>query len=111
MHAGYLRSAASEAEEMAMQTLNGRISRYMQKITAILVVALIISITVLEVGNEQRLEYKSAGETFTRIEQMLKENEEEAEALKEQYTQSCLRSAKGIAYILELNASAKNDRD
>lgn len=93
-----------------MQTLNGRISRYMRKITAVLVIALIISIMVLEVINEQRREFESAGETFVRIEKILKENEAELEELRDQYSSTCLYNAEGIAYILEQNPSAKDDR-
>ncbi len=94
-----------------MQSLKGKISTYMYKITVALALIIIVSITILDGMNEQRRAYDTAKGTFKQIEQILKQNEKELQQARTEYTQTCLNNANAVAYLLEQNPEAKNNKE
>ena len=88
-----------------MRTLRNIISRYMQIVTLLLVVLFLLVIFYIQVINERRQAYVSAVETFFQIEQVLGENKEELDDLKQVYQKTCLHNAEAIAYIIEESPS------
>ena len=84
-----------------MQTLNKLISRYMYKITCVLVIVILIILVYIQVITEQHRAYEETITTFLRIESVLEENQQELTEIKEEYEQTCLRNAQTVARIIE----------
>lgn len=84
-----------------MKTLKQIIGQYMRLLTIVLVVLILNVIVYIQVMNEQKQAYENAVRTFQQIEQMLAGNQEEIEAVTAQYSETCLRNAEAIAYIIQ----------
>ncbi len=84
-----------------MRTLRVIISRYMYRVSGILVVLILCLVLLAEVINERELACESAMGTFVQMEQVLDENQKELEAIQEAYMQTCLYNAEIIARIIE----------
>lgn len=84
-----------------MQTLGKIISRYMYRITCILVVVILAIILYIQITGEQRRAYETAERTFLQIEQILEANQKELEETQEEYRETCLHNAEVIARIIE----------
>lgn len=84
-----------------MRTLQKIISRYMYRVSGILVVLILGSVLLVEVINERELACESAMRTFSQMEQVLEENQKELEEIQEEYRQTCLHNAEVIARIIE----------
>ena len=91
-----------------MQTLNKLISRYMYKITCVLVIVILIILVYIQVITEQHRAYEETITTFLRIESVLEENQQELSEIKEEYEQTCLRNAETVARIIENEPEALN---
>lgn len=87
--------------EARMRTLQKIISRYMYKISAILLALLFVIVLFFEAVNEQKLAYESSVRAFSQMEQVLEENQKELEAVQEEYKQTCLHNAEVVARIIE----------
>ena len=94
-----------------MLTLKKIISRYMYKISCILVVVILLIVFYVQLKNEQRLSYESSIRTFSQIEQVLEENQKELDEIKQDYKETCLHNAEVIAYIIEGNKDIMNSVD
>lgn len=84
-----------------MQTLKKMISRYMYRLTCVLVVVILIMLVCIQIITEQGRAYEDADRTFMRIELMLEENQQESEEVQEEYKQTCLHNAETVALIIE----------
>ncbi len=84
-----------------MPTLKKMISRYMYTITFFMVVAILLIVCSIQVLNEQRRARENAKTVLVQMTQLLEENQRDLEEIKEQYTQTCLRNAEAIAYIIQ----------
>ena len=91
-----------------MRTLQKIISRYMYKISAILVALLFVIVFFFEAANEQDLAYESSIRAFSQMEQVLEENQKELEAVQEEYRQTCLHNAEVVARIIEGDPEVSN---
>ena len=80
-----------------MLTLKKIISRYMYKISCILVVVILLIVFYVQLKNEQRLSYESSIRTFSQIEQVLEENQKELDEIKQDYKETCLHNAEVIS--------------
>ncbi len=88
-----------------MQPLEKIISRYMRRVTCYLVAIILAIIVYIQITNEHRHAYESATRTFYQIEQVLKQNQEELKEIQKNYTETCLRNAEAIAYMIEKEPS------
>lgn len=92
-----------------MSTLQKIISRYMYQVTGILVAVILVVVLYIEISNEQELAYESAIRTFSQMEQILEENQNELEEIQEEYRQTCLHNAEVIARIIESDPDVLDD--
>lgn len=92
-----------------MSNLKRMVCRYMQIISLVIVVILLLISLVVQVLNEQRSARENAGATFSQMKQLLEENQRDLNNVKEEYSQTCLKNAEAIAYIIENNPSIVND--
>lgn len=85
--------------------------RYLRRITLLMVAAILIVAFVAQILNEQRQARESSAAIFCQIEQILTENQNELIELKEEYSQTCLRNAEAIAYIIQCRPSVLKSVD
>ena len=93
-----------------MRTLKKSIWSYMYKVTFALVSVILISITALNIANEQSRAQGTADKIFEQMDKMLEENQKELTRLRQEYAAKCLHNTEAIAYILEKNTGVGNDR-
>ena len=93
-----------------MRTLKKSIWSYMYKVTFALVSVILISITALNIANEQSRAQGTADKIFEQMDKMLEENQKELTRLRQEYAEKCLHNTEAIAYILEKNTGVGNDR-
>lgn len=91
-----------------MQTLKKIISRYMVKVTCILVILILIMLVYVQISTEKRRAQEDTARTFSQIESVLKENQQELAELEEEYRQTCLHNAEVVARIIEGDPEALN---
>jgi len=84
-----------------MPNIKTMVVRYLWKITLLMVAAILIAVFVIQILNGQRQAQENADAVFCQIEQILSENQNELMELKEEYSQTCLRNAEAIAYIIQ----------
>lgn len=94
-----------------MKTLKEIIRTYMAVISFVLMVVILVIIGSMEILNEQRRAKDNASQMFRQIEQKLKENEEEIEEIREEYSRTCLHNVEMIAYMLQIDPSAADDME
>lgn len=94
-----------------MHTLKSMISRYMKKVTLILLVIILSVVIYLQITNEQRRALESATRTFSQMEQVLTENQKELEAVQKEYNMTCLHNAETITRIIDSDPDALNNVD
>ena len=87
-----------------MRTLKTLINRYIFRITGSLVVTIVIVVTIFQFNNEQKRIYDNALGIFSQMEQVLAENENELNEVREEYKRRCLDNAEVIAQILEADS-------
>ena len=92
-----------------MRTLKKSIWSYMYKVTFALVSVILISITALNIANEQSRAQGTADKIFEQMDKMLEENQKELTRLRQEYAAKCLHNTEAIAYILEKNTGVGND--
>ena len=81
----------------------------MYQVTGILVAVILVVVLYIEISNEQELAYESAIRTFSQMEQVLEENQNELEEIQEEYRQTCLHNAEVIARIIESDPDVLDD--
>ena len=84
-----------------MQNIKKIITSRLYGITLGMVAALLIFSTVIQISNARHYAVESSEISFYHIEQLLSENKQELADVKEQYRNTCLLDAEGIAYILQ----------
>lgn len=84
-----------------MFTLKTIISRYMRRLTSILIVMILTVIVCIQINNEHGQAYEDAMTTFFQIEQLLVQNQEELSEIREEYSRTCLHNAEAIAYMIQ----------
>jgi len=89
-----------------VKTLKEIIRKHMAIISWILMVVVLVIIGSIEIFNEQRRARDDALQAFHQIEQTLKENEEEIEEIRQEYSRTCLHNVEMTAYMLQLYPSA-----
>lgn len=87
------------------------IVRNMIKMVAILMFVMLSVIFLLQVLDCQRDMRSSSVDLFEQINQLMDENNEELEQLKDEYHELCLDYADAIAYILSEDESLMDDKD
>ncbi len=80
--------------------------RYLRTITLISLLIILIVTVLLQVLTAQKEAREGAQAVFVQIEQILEENRTELQQLEDEYSETCLKNAEGIAYILQNNPSA-----
>ena len=84
-----------------MPKLKKMISRYMQIITLIMIVVTLVVALQVQIKGEQRQAQENSNAMFYQIEQILEDNQRDLPELKGEYEETCLNSAKAIAYIIQ----------
>lgn len=92
-----------------MKPLNKIISRYLYKITFILIALILVFLAVIQILTEQYRAVDDSHRTLSQIEQVLLENHKEFEEIQETYTQTCLKNAETVSHIIEKDPSVMND--
>ncbi|MBQ8827193.1 MAG: diguanylate cyclase [Oscillospiraceae bacterium] len=92
-----------------MKPLNKIISRYLYRITFILIGIIIVFLTLIQLLTEQFRNVDDSHRTLQQIEQVLLENHKELEEIKETYTQTCLKNAETVSRIIERDPAVMND--
>ena len=83
-----------------MPKLRTLIAGYLTKVAAVATVLLLALFVFFQIRGEQEIISRDAKEMFYQIEQILIENRQELDALREEYRQSTLHHAEAIAEIL-----------
>ncbi len=81
------------------------------RITSIMVVLLMILYVFIQITSEQR---KAMGDTkaiFKQVEQILKTNEEEISAIKEEYKNTCLNNMQMVSFIIDKDETLISNSD
>ena len=84
-----------------MKTLKQLISRYMYKVTFVLVITIVFILLIVQVSTEQKRAAENASRTIAQIKSVLKDNQQELEEIEEEYRETCLHSAETAARIIE----------
>ncbi len=92
-----------------MKPLNKIISRYLYKITFILIALILVFLAVIQILTEQFRNVDDSHRTLQQIEQVLLENHKELEEIQVTYTQTCLKNAETVSRIIEEDPSVMND--
>ena len=94
-----------------MKTLKKLISRYMYKITCVLVAFILVMLLYIQITIEQRQAYEASTRTISQIESVLEENQQELLRIQEEYGQTCLHNAETVARIIEGDPDVVNSVD
>ena len=94
-----------------MKTLKKLISRYMYKITCVLVAFILIMLLYIQITIEQRQAYEASTRTISQIESVLEENQQELLQIQEEYGQTCRHNAETVARIIEGDPDVVNSVD
>lgn len=92
-----------------MRSLKKIIGQYMQLITWLFMMVLLIIIVIIQIIIEHSRAYESSIRTFTQMEQVLQENQQELLDIQAEYESTCLNNAETIARIVEADPSVLND--
>ncbi len=92
-----------------MKPLNKIISRYMYRITAILVFLIVLLLFFVQLFTEQLRAVDDAHLTLQQMEQVVEENQKELKEIEEEYYQTCLNNAEIVSRILESDPDAINN--
>ena len=92
-----------------MKPLNKIISRYLYKITFILIALILVFLAVIQILTEQFRAVDDSHRTLSQIEHVLTENKAELEEIQETYTQSCLKNAETVSHIIGKDPTVMND--
>ncbi len=84
-----------------MKNLQKMIVGYMVRVTLIMVVVIFLLSTGVQMLNEQSQARDGANIVFYQIEHMLEENNQELVEIEEEYRQTCINNAIGIAYLIQ----------
>lgn len=85
------------------------ISKFMYRITSILVLTIFFIILIFQIKSEQSRAYESAEKAFLQFEQILAENQQELEEIEAEYKQTCVHNAEIVARIIESDPKVIND--
>ena len=96
---------------MKNTNLRGIIVSYLTRITIVMMVVIFISFALLQMLSATNQARKDAASIFYQIEQILTKNQDELEELETSYSESCLKNAESIAYILQYNPEILNQKD
>ncbi len=92
-----------------MKSLKTIIISNLEKLSAVMIVLIILVATVLQGFILQKQARSNAEATFTQIEHILKENTEELRVIEAEYRMTCLLNAEAIAYMIEHNPEIIGD--
>ena len=92
-----------------MKSLDKIISRYMYRITAILVFFIVLMLFFVQLFTEQLRAVDDAHITLQQMTQLIDENQKELKKIEEEYYQTCLNNAELVARILESDPDAINN--
>ncbi|MCR5397429.1 MAG: diguanylate cyclase [Lachnospiraceae bacterium] len=96
---------------MKNTNLRGLIVSYLTRITIVMMVVIFISFALLQMLSATNQARKDASSIFYQIEQILTKNQDELAELETSYSESCLKNAESIAYILQYNPEILNQKD
>lgn len=96
---------------MKNTNLRGIIVSYLTRITIVMMVVIFISFAFLQMLSATNQARKDAASIFYQIEQILTKNQDELVELETSYSESCLKNAESIAYILQYNPEILNQKD
>lgn len=82
---------------------------YLRKVTLIMVLVILVISMLFQVIYEQKQSSVSSEAMFLQIEQILNQNHNELEEIKEEYSLTCLHNAEAIAYIIQSDPSVVED--
>ncbi len=94
-----------------MRTLKKIISRYMGKVTCVLVAVVLIVLVCVQIVNTRRQAYENTVGVFGQIQQLLKQNQKELNQVMIQYRGTCLHNAQAVAYMIQNDPSILENID
>ncbi len=94
---------------MGMKTLKKMINQYMVRITAVVVCVIILVAYFAHMLEAQLSAQEAAKIIFIQIDQLLDNNQKDLEEVRQNYTDTCLKNAETIAYIVENDPSVLED--
>ncbi len=94
-----------------MKPLKKIISMYMNRVTLVLISFLTLVIVCVQIADTHRQAYEDAVMTIQQIEQVLEQNNAELAEISEEYSQTCLRNAEAIAYLIQNKPSLLDSVD
>lgn len=92
-----------------MMNLRKMIVKYLQKITFIMVIIILVVYVGIQFLNEQRRERESSNIIFKQIQHLLEKNSNEIRETEEEYSSTCLKNAESIGYIIQYHPEALDD--
>ncbi len=85
----------------SVRKLRPRILRYLVIISTVTMALILLGMNLLEVFAQRNRTVANAGEIFSQVRQILRQNEENLASIMKEYKTLCLAHARTIAYILE----------
>ena len=83
----------------------------MNRVTLVLISFLTLVIVCVQIADTHRQAYEDAVMTIQQIEQVLEQNNAELAEISEEYSQTCLRNAEAIAYLIQNKPSLLDSVD
>ena len=94
-----------------MPNIRDLVVKYLSRVTLVMVTIILVVSVLTQILDEQRQAKESSVAVFYQIEQILTENQNELIELKEEYSQTCLKNAEVIAYIIQYHPEILGDVD
>ena len=92
-----------------MLTLKQLINRYIRTITMILIVFSLMLVSCIQINISRNRTYNDALLTLSQIEQIISENQQELEVVKEEYRQTCLQNGKVVSRAIKADPALLKD--
>lgn len=99
----------AEGEVGTMLDLKTIVARKMRGVSIIMVAIILLLSSAIQVYDTMETANRNASLIFDQIGQILEENSQELERVRQEYGTMCLNSARTVAYILEHNPAARSD--
>ncbi len=92
-------------EMIKMPKIRKEIIKYLCMITMTMTMTILIISVILQIYNDRKKAYEDSLGVFSRIKQIMAENEEELAEIKDEYSHTCLYKATTIARIIQNDLS------
>ena len=96
---------------MKSKKLKTRITSYLIHVVLVTMLAILIAVVIVQLYNERLITENDARDIFAQVDQILTENSRELSEVQEEYDNTCISSARTVAYIIQYHPEIVKDED